>query len=112
MHPCRYRRFVILLAVVLSAAVPAQAADPQPYKVTFADSGSSDIDTTLRAILRSGAFELANRLDVPSRVVISEYVDVAKAFFEDDAPGVVNAVLDALAHELRAGEFAPPASGP
>lgn len=63
------------------------------------------IDTTLRAILRSGAFELARRTDVPSRVVISEYVDVAKAFFDDDAPGVVNAVLDALAHELRAGEF-------
>ena len=69
------------------------------------------IDTTLRAILRSGAFELASRPDVPSRVVISEYVDVAKAFFEDDAPGVVNAVLDALAHELRAGEFTRPESG-
>ena len=69
------------------------------------------IDTTLRAILRSGAFELASRSDVPSRVVISEYVDVAKAFFDDDAPGVVNAVLDALAHELRAGEFARPESG-
>ena len=63
------------------------------------------IDTTLRAILRAGAFELARRTDVPSRVVISEYVDVAKAFFEDDVPGVVNAVLDALAHELRPGEF-------
>ena len=70
------------------------------------------IDTTLRAILRAGAFELADRADVPSRVVISEYVDVAKAFFEDDAPAVVNAVLDGLAHELRAGEFAGPASGP
>ena len=69
------------------------------------------IDTTLRAILRAGVFELANRTDVPARVVISEYVDVAKAFFDDDAPAVVNAVLDALAHELRAGEFARPVSG-
>ncbi len=69
------------------------------------------IDTTLRAILRCGAFELGNRADVPSRVVISEYVDVAKAFFDDDAPAVANAVLDALAHELRAGEFARPESG-
>ena len=49
MHPCRYRRFVILLAVVLSAAAPAQAADPQPYKVTIAASGSDGIDTALRA---------------------------------------------------------------
>ena len=69
------------------------------------------IDTTLRAILRAGAFELMNRTDVPARVVISEYVDVAKAFFEDDAPAVVNAVLDGLARELRAGEFAGPAGG-
>ncbi len=72
----------------------------------------SRIDTTLRAILRAGAFELANRTDVPSRVVISEYVDVAKAFFEDDAPAVVNAVLDGLARELRVGEFARPESAP
>jgi N utilization substance protein B len=63
------------------------------------------IDATLRAVLRCGAFELANRPDVPSRVVISEYVDVAKAFFEDDAPGVVNAVLDGLARTLRPAEF-------
>ena len=69
------------------------------------------IDTTLRAILRAGAFELADRPDVPSRVVISEYVDVAKAFFDDDAPAVVNAVLDSLARELRAGEFAETGSG-
>jgi len=85
--------------------------DPAIDRTLAAGWPLARIDTTLRAILRSGAFELANRLDVPSRVVISEYVDVAKAFFEDDAPGVVNAVLDALAHELRAGEFAPPASG-
>ena len=48
-----------------------------------------------------------SRADVPARVVISEYVDVAKAFFEDDAPGMVNAVLDALARELRAGRVRP-----
>ncbi len=69
------------------------------------------IDTTLRAILRAGVFELANRADVPSRVVISEYVDVAKAFFDDDAPAVVNAVLDALARELRAAEHVRPPGG-
>lgn len=64
------------------------------------------IDTTLRAILRSGAFELAERRDVPAKVVISEYVDVAKAFFEGDAPAMVNGVLDALARKLRPAEFA------
>jgi N utilization substance protein B len=64
------------------------------------------IDATLRAILRSGAYELASRPDVPARVVISEYVDVAKAFFEDDVPGMVNGVLDALGRDLRPAEFA------
>lgn len=54
------------------------------------------IDATLRAILRAAAFELLRRRDIPSRVVITEYVDVAKAFYEDDAPGMVNGVLDAL----------------
>ncbi|GAB4512122.1 MAG: transcription antitermination factor NusB [Roseibium sp.] len=63
------------------------------------------IDSLLRAILRCGSFELLRRKDVPARVIISEYIDVAKAFFEDDEPGLVNGVLDRLAHELRGAEF-------
>lgn len=63
------------------------------------------LDATLRAILRAGAFELLARADVPARVVISEYVDVAKAFFEDNVPGMVNGVLDTLARTLRKAEF-------
>lgn len=63
------------------------------------------VDTTLRAILRAGAYELANRTDVPARVAISEYVDVARAFFEGDVPPMVNAVLDALGRTLRADEL-------
>jgi N utilization substance protein B len=55
------------------------------------------IDATLRAILRAAAFELLRRKDIPSRVVITEYVDVAKAFYEDDAPKMVNGVLDQIA---------------
>jgi len=63
------------------------------------------IDVTLRAIMRSAAQELTGRLDVPARVVISEYVDVAKAFFEQDEPRMVNGVLDTLARDLRPAEF-------
>lgn len=51
------------------------------------------LDSTLRAILRAGAYELTMRKDVPGPVVISEYVDVAHAFFEKDEPKVVNGVL-------------------
>ena len=45
------------------------------------------------------------RRDVPARVVVSEYVDVAAAFVERDETGMVNAVLDQLARQMRAGEF-------
>lgn len=85
--------------------------DPAIDRTLAAGWPLTRIDTTLRAILRSGAFELANRRDVPARVVISEYVDVAKAFFDDDAPAVVNAVLDALAHEVRPADFVKPEGG-
>ncbi len=63
------------------------------------------IEALLRAILRAGAFELEQRKDVPARVVVSEYVDVANAFVDRDETGMVNAVLDALARKLRASEF-------
>jgi N utilization substance protein B len=63
------------------------------------------IDSIVRAILRAAAFELIELKDVPPRVVISEYIDVAHAFFEGDEPRVVNGVLDALARKLRPGEL-------
>jgi transcription antitermination protein NusB len=63
------------------------------------------VEALLRAVLRAGAFELEQRKDVPARVVVSEYVDVANAFVDKDETGMVNAVLDTLARKLRAGEF-------
>jgi N utilization substance protein B len=69
------------------------------------------IDLTLRAILRCGVFELTERRDVPARVVITEYVDVAHAFFDGDEPGLVNGVLDRVAHDARPAEFPKAASG-
>jgi N utilization substance protein B len=64
------------------------------------------IETVLRAVLRAGAYELACRSDVPARVVTAEYVDVAGAFVDKEETGMVNAVLDELAHQMRAAEFA------
>jgi N utilization substance protein B len=63
------------------------------------------IDSIVRAILRAAAFELMALVDVPSRVVITEYINVAHAFFEGDEPRVVNGVLDHLARKLRPGEL-------
>ena len=69
------------------------------------------IDLTLRAVLRAATFELEKRADVPAAVVISEYLDVARAFFDGDEPGIVNAVLDRIAREVRPGELAERAPG-
>ena len=63
------------------------------------------VEALLRAVLRAGAFELSSRSDVPARVVVAEYVDVANAFLDRDETGMANAVLDQLARQLRAGEF-------
>jgi N utilization substance protein B len=64
------------------------------------------IETILRAVMRAGAYELAYRKDVPGRVIISEYADIAGAFVERDEIGMVNAVLDQLGRQYRTAEFA------
>jgi N utilization substance protein B len=63
------------------------------------------IEALLRAVLRAGAYELDHRRDVPGRVVVSEYVDVANAFVDREETGMVNAVLDQLARKFRTAEF-------
>ena len=64
------------------------------------------IEAVMRAILRAGDYELRKRMDVPARVIVSEYVDIAGAFFEREEAGMTNAVLDTLARSARAAEFA------
>lgn len=59
------------------------------------------LEIILRAILRAGAYELLARPEVPARVAISEYLDIAHAFFAGKEPGLVNGVLDRLARTLR-----------
>lgn len=61
----------------------------------------SRIDSTVRAILRSGVFELLERKDVPVAVIVTEYVEIAHAFFAEEEPKLVNAVLDRIAKQVR-----------
>jgi len=63
------------------------------------------IDAILRAVLRAGAYELEHRKDIPGRVVVSEYVDVANAFVDREETGMVNAVLDQIGRQFRIDEF-------
>ncbi|QFT77229.1 transcription antitermination factor NusB [Erythrobacter sp. THAF29] len=59
------------------------------------------LDKTMLQILRAGTYELLARADVPTASAISEYVDVAKAFFDDREAKFVNGILDAVAKEIR-----------
>lgn len=60
------------------------------------------LDATLRATLRSATYELMHRADIPTEVVLDEYVELAKAFFAKTDSGFVNGALDAVARDLRA----------
>lgn len=59
------------------------------------------LDKTQLQILRAGAYELMARADVPTGTAISEYVDVAHAFFDAKEAKFVNGVLDAVAKAVR-----------
>jgi N utilization substance protein B len=59
------------------------------------------LDRPMRQILRAGAYELAARIDVPTGTIISEYVDVAKAFYDKKEAAFVNGLLDAVAKDVR-----------
>jgi N utilization substance protein B len=59
------------------------------------------LDRTMKQILRAGTYELLARQDVPVGTVISEYVDVAHAFFDEREAKFVNGVLDAVAKAVR-----------
>ena len=91
---------------ILRGAVETQGRlDPYLTRQLAEGWRLSRLDATVRAILRAGLYELIRRPDVPYKVVISEYLDVARAFFDGgDEPGFINAVLDAAAKEARSDE--------
>lgn len=68
------------------------------------DRALGGLDNVELAVLRLGTFELKNRLDVPYRVVIDEYVELTKLFGAQDGHKFVNGVLNKLAHSLRSVE--------
>ncbi len=88
---------------ILSGVVENQKTiDPVIRKALPESWPLSRLDSTLRAILRAGVYEIREKADVPVAVIVSEYVDIAKAFYDGDEPGLVNAVLDRIARKLRA----------
>lgn len=66
------------------------------------------IDSILRQILRAALYELIERTETPARVIINEYIEISKDFFDGDEPRVVNGVLDRLARVHRADQLPAP----
>ena len=91
---------------VLNGVLSDQVAIDQLIDATLARGWPlARVEAVMRAVLRAATYELKKRKDIPSRVVITEYVDVAAAFLGREETGMINAVLDKVARELRAEEF-------
>ena len=98
---------VPLFARIVRAAVRQQdTIDRMLAEALPADWPLARIDPVLRALMRAAGGELAMSDGPPAKVVINEYLDVARGFFTGDEPRMANGVLDRLAHLLRPGEFA------
>ena len=95
---CRKGFSQLLIGVIRQAAELDELLEP------ILDRGLEALDQVERAILRAGAFELKGRIDVPFKVVIDEYVALAKVFGAEESHRYVNAVLDKLARTERALE--------
>ncbi|MDE2228227.1 MAG: transcription antitermination factor NusB [Alphaproteobacteria bacterium] len=87
------------------AAAQRDALDRAIAAALSPDWPLARLDAVLRAILRVGAYELTHRRDVPPEIAINEYIDIAHAFFAEKEPGLVNGVLDRMAHDLRPEEM-------
>lgn len=93
---------VPLFARIVRGVVRQQdTIDPMLASALPTDWPLSRLDPVLRALLRAGAAELAMTDGPPTRVVINEYLDVARGFFTGAEPGMANAVLDRLSRLLR-----------
>jgi N utilization substance protein B len=89
-------------AEIVRGVVGGQRGIDEAVKARLASNWRMErLDSTLRALLRAGAWELRERQDVPREIVIDEYVELAKAFFDDAEAKFVNAALDGVARDAR-----------
>ncbi|MBR0649922.1 transcription antitermination factor NusB [Roseomonas terrae] len=92
-------------AILKAAATRSEAADAEIRARLSKDWTLERLDPVLRALLRAAAAELLESRDPPARVVINEYLDIARGFLDEETSRFANGVLDAMAHALRPGEF-------
>jgi N utilization substance protein B len=94
------------LFVTLLRGVPTSLSRLDSALAPLLDRPLEQVDPVERAVLRIGAYELMEHLDIPYRVVINEAVELAKLFGAEQGHRYVNGVLDKLAKRLRTGETA------
>ncbi|RZJ04394.1 MAG: transcription antitermination factor NusB [Brevundimonas sp.] len=89
-------------AAIVRGVVEGQAGIDAAVKARLASNWRLErLDSTLRALLRCGTWELKESADVPREIVIDEYVELAKAFFDEAEAKFVNAALDGVARDVR-----------
>ena len=105
--PVSLRPVEVTLFKALVKGVTERMADIDPMiEASLTSSWSVQrLELVVRAILRAGIFELLEMGATPAKVIISEYMDVAVAFYAGPEPKMINAVLDRLAKTLRPHEF-------
>lgn len=87
-----------------------KSLDPILHSALRDDWPLKSLDATLRALLRAGAYELCYCPDIDSNIIINEYIEVAKAFFDGNEPSMANGVLDELARRLRGSSSQSPSN--
>jgi N utilization substance protein B len=92
-------------AILKAAATRSETTDAEIRAHLQKDWTLERLDPVLRALLRAAAAELTETRDPPARVVINEYLDIARGFLDEETSRFANGVLDAMAHTLRPQEF-------
>jgi transcription antitermination protein NusB len=102
---CGPADFPFLKEVVDGVVREQRTIDPAVNRLLDKSWPLARLDATLRAILRAAAYEIMFMENVPARVAINEYLDVAHAFFDEQEPKLLNGVLNSLARQRRPDEF-------
>src|SRR5690625_815482 len=101
-----FRRVDLPFFQALLHEVPARLGELEALFEPDLDRPVTELDPVERNLLRMGAWELAHRIDIPYRVVINEYVMLARKFGATDGHRYINGVLDRVARRLRQVEMA------
>lgn len=91
----------LLAVIVRGVQTNREALDDMLAGALDAKMSTGRMELLLRTILLAGAFELHHHADIPAGIIISDYVDVTRAFFNAKEPGLINAILDKLSKKLR-----------